>query len=337
MSRLRFAVIGAGHLGRIHTRLISENERAELVGVVDSHRTAAENAANEHSTEAFDSYDGLCDRIDAAIVAAPTVAHEQIANDLISSGVHVFVEKPITVHPAQAKRLISAASKRGVALQVGHVEQFNPAWQTASRLLKHPSFLSAHRCAPFSFRSTDISVVHDLMIHDIELVLSAVDRPVVDVKAWGQCVLTDHEDTATAWIQFDDGRMANLTASRVHHEQVRQMHVHEGNQQIVVDFAGGSVTTLDAGNALGSLSSFSPGQLRELQASGVEGVMSFDDHEVVAGNAIAQEHEDFIDSILENRQPRVSGQQGHDALVLAEQIVAEIRRHKGRVSLRPAA
>ncbi|MCA9215838.1 MAG: Gfo/Idh/MocA family oxidoreductase, partial [Planctomycetales bacterium] len=295
MSRLRFAVIGAGHLGKIHARLLKQNERVELVGVVDSVEAAAKQVADEFGIKASSDHNELAAKVDAAIVSTPTVAHEQVASDLIAHGVHVFVEKPITVHTTQAKRLIEEADRMAVALQVGHVEHFNPAWQSAARIIRHPQFVAAHRCAPFSFRSTDVSVVHDLMIHDIELLLSVVDSPIVDVKAWGQCVLTDYEDTATAWIQFHDGRVANLTASRVHHQPVRQMHMYDGNEQIVVDFANSTVTSIDAGAASGSLSSMDPEQLRALQEIGTDSVMKIKEHDVVPGNAIEMEHDDFID------------------------------------------
>ena len=337
MSRLRIAVIGAGHLGKIHTRLIGENDRADLIGVVDPDQEAAGFAASESSTQAFSDIQKVVNRIDAAIVAAPTVAHEEIACDLIAAGVHVFVEKPITVTPLQANRLIEAARKRGVILQVGHVEQFNPAWQAGVEHVQHPSYLSAHRCSPFSFRSTDISVVHDLMIHDIELVLSVAESQVTEIRAWGQRVLTDFEDIATAWIKFEDGPAVNLTASRVHHDQVRQMHICEDNHQLVIDFAAGSVTSVDAGTVNGSLSACTPEELYDLRQAGKESVMSVRNHDVPAGNAIVGEHDDFIDSILNHRQPRVSGQRGRDALELAERIVAEIRRNTGRVRLRTAA
>jgi predicted dehydrogenase len=172
------------------------------------------------------------------------------------------------------------------------------------------------------------------MIHDIDLLLSVMDCPYTSVSAWGQSVLTDHDDTATAWIEFEDGRMANLTASRVHHAPVRQMHLHEQTRQIVIDFANASVVELAAVASLGSMTME---QIRELQSNGLDSVASITNHDVVPGNAIEQEHNDFIDSILLHRQPRVHGERGHDALVLADRIVSEIGRNFGRNSLRPAA
>lgn len=336
MSRIRIAVVGTGHLGKIHSRLIRQNARADLVAVVDPAIDVASSVASELGTRAAKNHDELYGDIDAAIVAAPTVVHEQIANDFINAGIHVFVEKPITIHPAAARRLIKSAKHRDVKLQVGHVEQFNPAWTTSLPMLENPLHISAQRCSPFSFRSTDISVVHDLMIHDIELMLSVVNSSVHRISAWGQSVLTAFEDTASALIEFDDGRTAQLTASRIHHTPIRQMHIHSENRQVNVDFANSSVTEIVNGQPFNPQTA-NPQTANPIHSPSVEDVMTITRHEVIPGNAIQQEHDDFIDSILFDRQPRVSGSRGHDALVIADRVVTEIRKRFGQSLLRPAA
>jgi len=215
VKHLRLAVIGAGRLGGFHAQKAAANPDVELVAVVDPVPAARNRVAAECHTRALADYRGLVGAIDAAIVAAPTRLHHRIGMDLAGEGVHLLVEKPLCSRLAEAEELVERAEKQGVVLQVGHVERFNPAFAAAAPYLVEPKYIEAVRASGFTFRSTDVGVVLDLMIHDIDLVLSLVGSPVQRVEAMGVSVLGGHEDAANARIQFASGCVATLSASRV--------------------------------------------------------------------------------------------------------------------------
>ena len=341
MSRLRMAVIGGGHLGTIHTKLLSNNPHVEFVGIVDPDEETRIRLATDFEVCAFPNLWEIIGRIDAAIVSTPTLFHADIASKLIDQGIHTLIEKPITTNTTEADSLIRLAKEKRVLLQVGHVEQFNPTWNAVREHIVSAKFLEAHRCAPFSFRSTDISVVHDLMIHDLELILSVVNSRVVDVHSSGSSMLTGLEDFAAATIRFENDCVANLMASRIHPKVQRELFVVADGEQYHLDFVGQTATksTLNRKFARTNphLDCWSSHDLAELRASLTDDALPVTEVEVNRSvNAIHEEHMDFIDSIHQGKLPRVTGEKGRDALAIADKIVNQIRQTSSRQRLRAA-
>ncbi len=225
MNRLRVAVIGAGRLGGFHAQKLAQLPEVELVGVADPVESQRSRVAAECRTAAFADYRELCGRIDAAVVAVPTRLHHALGKELLRRGIHVLMEKPLTPTAAEADELVALARRQRLVLQVGHVERFNPALAAASPHLRSPHYLEAVRASGFTFRSTDVGVVLDLMIHDLDVVLSLVRSELRRVDAMGISVLGGHEDVANARLEFANGCVAALSASRVSYEPVRHMQI----------------------------------------------------------------------------------------------------------------
>ncbi len=325
---LRVAVLGAGRLGGFHAQKLAHNPSVQLVAVVDPVEAARNRLATECGTDALADHRPLLDRLDAAVIAAPTRLHHELGLELIDRGIHVLVEKPLCATVRQADQLVLAARRRRVVLQVGHVERFNPALAAAAPAIENPRYLEAVRAGSFTFRSMDIGVVLDLMIHDIDLVLSLVRSPLRKVEAIGFSVLGGHEDVAQARLEFRSGCVANLTASRVSCEAVRRMHVWCPTAHVSMDFATRKTTLVRPSETLRC------GDL-DLEALAAEPP---DRREYVLGehlrredvqpgpvDALALEHDDFLESIRSARSPRVPGDQGRDAVAVAETILAKIR------------
>ncbi|MEX2185444.1 MAG: Gfo/Idh/MocA family oxidoreductase [Pirellulales bacterium] len=334
MNALRIAVIGGGHLGRIHARLLADAPGVQLVAVADPIAKSRDEAAAGARTEAVADYRELFGRIDAAVVATPTATHRDVALDLIERGVHVLVEKPIASTSAEAEVLVAAARRRSVVLQVGHVERFNPAWKLLAGEIGRPRFIDALRCGPYTFRSTDVSVVLDLMVHDVDLVLSLVDSPVERIDALGHAVIGPHDDLANARIQFADGTVANLSASRVSYEAERRMRIFSTAGFASVDFAARTSTLVNASPRLsepGFDAALLPPEAKNLFKERLfADVLPIRRLPAVDGNAIAEELLDFAECIRAGRAPQVTGEQGLAALAVCEAIGEQIARHNGR-------
>jgi predicted dehydrogenase len=247
---MRVAVIGVGHVGKHHARVYAELPNVELVGVVDIVKSRADETAALSKTASFTDYRELFGKVDAASLAVPTVDHAWIGADLLEHGIDVLVEKPIASSAEQARTLIDAAALNNRVLQVGHVERFNPVVAAARELATKPQFFEIHRLAAFSPRSLDIDVVLDLMIHDIDIVLSLVQSPVREVRAVGIPVLSQKPDIANARVEFEDGCVANFTASRVSFEKTRKLRFFQPHDYISVDYAAqtGTMVSLRMGN-----------------------------------------------------------------------------------------
>ena len=236
-QRIRLAVIGAGYLGRIHARLAQQVETIELIGVVDPLPEARRLAQEVCQAPILADYHELIGHIDAAVVATPTRFHHRVSLDLLEHGIHLLIEKPLSTTVAEADEVLAAARRQGAIVQVGHIERFNPAWNQADvvPLLRSPKYIDATRTSGYTFRSTDIGVVLDMMIHDLDLVLHFANSPVRQVQALGISVLGDHEDVAKARLEFANGCVANLSASRVSYQPVRQMQVWSEHGCVTVD------------------------------------------------------------------------------------------------------
>ena len=331
MSKVRCAVVGAGRLGGFHAQKLAKRDDVDLVAIVDPFEANCRRVATECNAESLTDYSGLLDRIDAAIIASPTTLHFSLAKDFLEAGIHVLVEKPICPTWSEADQLVAIARRNHVVLQVGHVERFNPAFQAAAGQLQNPKYIEAVRANGFTFRSTDVGVVLDLMIHDIDLVLSMVHSPVRKVEALGVSVLGGHEDMANARLEFECGCVASLSASRVSHDPVRKMQVWSARAYAGIDFATRTAAMVRPSETL---------LRRQFRVDGLsqEELTYHREHfesehlprEQLAFepvDALALEQEDFIGSILAPREPLVSGAAGRDALAVAEQILAKINAH----------
>ena len=320
---LRAAVIGVGYLGRFHAQkyaaLSAANAGVELVGVVDAHPETAQRVAKELGVAAFTSYGellGAHPKVDLVSVASTTETHHAVARDCLAAGVHVLAEKPITVTVAQADELIALADAKKLVLQVGHLERFNPAWLAVKDKIKRPVFIEAHRMAPFKARGIDVSVVLDLMIHDLDLILPLVGSPVTDLRASGVSVLTDGIDIANARIEFANGCVANLTASRTSTASLRRLRVFQHHEYISIDFGDRRIGI---------------SKKREALLEG-EPPLDTETFQQPPGDALMTEIQAFVDAVRNGTPPVVSGREGRDALAIALEIDRMIAARQNSLS-----
>jgi predicted dehydrogenase len=328
---LRIAVIGAGRLGGFHAEKILGLPHVELVGVVDPMPGNRNRVAAECNTEALADYRPLLGRIDAAVIAAPTVNHHRLAMELLEAGVHLLVEKPLCTTTAEAEELVQTARARKLVLQVGHVERFNPAFTAAASHLRNPKYIEAVRASGYTFRSMDVGVVLDLMIHDIDLVLSMVRSRVRRVEALGLSVLGGHEDVANARLEFECGCVATLSASRVSYEPLRHMQAWSPRAFAAIDFGTRTLTLVRPSESIlrrqFHADRLTPEQIEYYKTHLVEEHLPREQKRFDAVDALALELQDFVEAIRAGRQPRVTGEAGRDALAVAEQILARIDAH----------
>lgn len=331
MKKLRLAVIGAGHLGRIHARIASGLDDLELVAVADPDSGARQDVAREANTRVVDDFRELIGDIDAAIIATPTSTHHTISMELLAAGVPLLVEKPLALTSAEAGELVSLARRQDLVLQVGHVERFNPALDCVAAEVRDPKFIAATRASGYTFRSTDIGVVLDMMIHDIDVVLSLARSNVEKVQALGISVLGGHEDIATAWLTFASGCVAQLTASRVSFQQRRAMNILTSRASVSINFATHEATFVRPREDI-LRREFHVDQLDAADRSYWKEHL-FDEllvrtqRTVPPVNAIEQEQLDFVRAIRTGKSPRVDGAAGRDALAVAEMVLQRIEEH----------
>lgn len=310
MNKVRVAVIGAGHLGNYHCQKMVAIENADLVAICDLDLEKAKAKADEYSCAATSDYKSLVEKVDAVLIATSTPTHYEIAKFFIENKKPVFLEKPITETVSQAEELCQLAKENKVIIQVGHVERFNPALVEAQKKLKKPLFIEVHRLAPFKPRSTDVDVVLDLMIHDLDVVMSLMDSPITHISAVGTPVITRYVDIANARLEFESGAVANITASRVSQTATRKFRVFQETQYLSIDFGTGE---LNLTTKTGEWENFEE-----------EMPLSFDAWELQKGDALLSEDQSFIDCIIKNESPIVSGEQALNALRVAQKIRDEI-------------
>ena len=304
---LRVAVVGVGHLGRHHARILAALTGVELVAVVDTNRARADEVAAAHGTRALYDARDLAGLVDAVTIAVPTERHAAVAVPLLDAGIPALVEKPLARTLDEADAMIAAAAKGGVPLAVGHTERFNPAVDAARALLHDPRFIEVHRLGTFPERSLDIDVVFDLMIHDLDLVLSIVNAEVESIDAVGVPVLTGRVDIANARLRFANGCIVNLTASRISRDRVRKIRFFQPSAYLSIDYAAQKVE-----------------QYRLVKGSGPMPTIEGGDLAVVNEEPLKRELADFVDAVTSKRPPRVDGAQGRRALALAQQITAKM-------------
>jgi predicted dehydrogenase len=330
-TKLRIAVIGAGRLGGFHAQKLAARDDVALVAVVDPLPANRERVAAACGTEARADYAGLVGQIDAAVVAAPTSLHHAIARDLLQAGVHLLVEKPLCVTGADADELVAVARRHNLVLQVGHVERFNPAFQAAADQLTDPKYIEAVRATGVTFRSTDVGVVLDLMIHDLDLVLALNPGLVRRVDAVGISVLGGHEDAANVRIEFENGCVASLNACRVSHEPVRRMQIWGPHCFASVDFAARTLHVVEPSETLLAgefdVARRAPAEIEHNRQHFMEEHLPRRQESFAAVDALQLEQLDFVEAIRTRRAPRVTGQHGRDAVALAEEILRQIDAH----------
>lgn len=305
MKRLRCAVIGAGYLGRFHAQKYAAIPRCDLVGVVDPDATARERIATELGVAVFADHRELLGRTDAVSVATPTATHHAVARDFLRSGSHVLVEKPITATEAEARELIALAAGGSRVLQVGHLERFNPVILAVAGELVNPRFIESNRLAPFKPRGTDVSVVLDLMIHDIDLIQNVVHSPIASIDAVGAPVFSDEIDIANARIRFENGCVADVTASRISMKSERKLRVFQTDAYLSIDLQQKLLTVVRR-----------PAVIEE----GVLPKVDVEERSFEQGDALLAEIESFLDAIEQGRPPVVSGEDGLRALLTATRI-----------------
>jgi predicted dehydrogenase len=300
---LRVAAIGVGHLGRHHARILSSLPGATLVGVVDVKPDRAAEIAESFHTTPFTDYHDLLGRVDAVSIAVPTQAHLEVAAPFLDRGVPVLVEKPLARSTEEADQMIALAAARGTVLAVGHTERFNPAVAVAARHLQNPRFVEVHRLGTFPERSLDIDVVFDLMIHDLDIVLSLVGGPVASVEAVGVPVLTGRVDIANARLRFENGCIANITASRISRDRVRKIRFFQPDAYLSIDYAAQEFE-----------------MYRLVRGQAVRPEIEGGKIDVAREEPLVRELTDFLDAVRTGRQPLVTGQDGRRALELAQRI-----------------
>lgn len=317
---LKAGVLGAGHLGKIHLRLLQQSEHYELVGFYDASATVRQAIHEEFGYNAFDSEQALIDACDMVDVVTPTTFHFASAEKVIKAGKHLFIEKPISNTVEEAQQLIALAQEHGVLGQVGHVERFNPAFMSVHDKIDQPMFIEAHRLAEFNPRGTDVPVVLDLMIHDIDAILSVVKSQVKSINASGVSVISDTPDIANARIEFENGCVANLTASRISMKNMRKARFFQRDAYISVDFLEKKVEVVKMKDAPDQPDDFA---MILQNAEGVKKQIYFDNPEVAENNAILDELNAFAKAIKNNTTPIVSLEAGTDALRVAKMIIAD--------------
>jgi predicted dehydrogenase len=331
LKPLRVAVIGAGHLGRIHARLLKQVDAVELVAIVDPVEAARKQAEAECGAPVFADCRVLIGQIDAAVVATPTVHHHSVGVELLRSGVHLLIEKPIASTLAEANELVAAARASGAILQVGHIERFNPALSSIAGQVGSPKYIQTSRMSGYTFRSTDIGVVLDLMIHDIDLVLALTKSSVQKVEALGISVMGGHEDVAQARLTMASGCIANLTASRVSYRPERVMQVWSSECFAAIDFSTRAATIIRPCQELVrrelNVNSLPAERKLHLKDHLFEELLPTSTYQPDATNALLEELKDFAESIRHGHEPRVTGESGRDALAVAEQILGKIESH----------
>ena len=316
MSKLRVGVIGVGYLGRFHAAKYAAIDDVDLVGVVDTDKARARQVARDLGTAAYTDHSALLNQVDAVSIVVPTPAHYAISRAFLSRDVDVLIEKPMTTSLREADGLIDLAEQRGLIIQVGHLERFNPAVVALRDRIRQVRFIESHRLSVYKERCTDVSVVLDLMIHDIDIILNFVRSEVREIRAAGIAVISPSVDIANARLEFDNGCVANVTASRISMRNERKMRLFQRDAYISIDFANHAATIVrpEEGPA---------------DACPVPG-MAMEALQWEQGDALDAEIRAFVDAVKRRLAPEVTGQMGRDALKIALSIMEQIQRHEAR-------
>ncbi|MGB2957869.1 MAG: Gfo/Idh/MocA family oxidoreductase [Bacteroidota bacterium] len=327
MKPINVGVIGVGHLGALHAKMLAQIDGVHLIGVQDDDDAKTRRVAEDLGVQPFARYEDLLQQVDALTIATNTPSHSEIARTALQRGKHVFIEKPITETVREAEELCSLAGKSRLCLQVGHIERFNPALLALERYEIRPLFVESHRLSQFNPRGSDVAVVLDLMIHDIDVILSLVRSPVKQVEANGVAVVSDSVDIANARLQFENGCVANVTASRISQRRMRKMRLFQPSSYISVDFSEGLAEVFrlvdeDEPEVEGTM------MLGRLDAGSRKRKIVYEQPEVKEKNALLHEMELFVDAIRSGTPPLVSGEDGRRALEVASVIMEKISQQQ---------
>lgn len=315
---LKIGVLGAGHLGKIHLRLLNQSDKYDLVGFYDPFKENAEKVSAEFGYKSFDTITELINAVDVVDIVTPTLSHYDCALESIKAGKHIFLEKPISNTVEEAEHIIALAKEYNIKGQVGHVERFNPAFKAVKDKIHNPMFIETHRLAEFNPRGTDVPVVLDLMIHDIDAILSVVKSKVTFVHATGTSVISDSPDIANARIEFENGCVANVTSSRISMKNMRKARFFQKDAYISVDYLDKICEVVKMKDAPEIPGDF---DLILQNAEGVKKQIYYDNPDVPANNAILDELESFADAINNNTTPIVTLEDGTEALRIAHRII----------------
>ena len=316
---LKIGVLGAGHLGKIHLKVLAASSFYSLIGFYDPNPEVQALLLKSHGYKAFESPEKLIAACDVIDIVTPTLFHFDMAMLALNAKKHVFIEKPIATSDKEAEAIVALANKNGVIGMVGHVERFNPAFKAVSTSITDPKFIETHRLAEFNPRGTDVSVVLDLMIHDIDIILSVVKSPIKNIEASGVAVISETPDISNARIEFENGCVANLTASRISLKKMRKSRFFQKNAYISVDFLDKKVEVVKIKNAQKEFNDFS---LLLSNAEGKKKQIYFENPEIIERNAIQDELEHFAEAIKMKKNPNISLKDGAKALEIAHKIIS---------------
>ena len=313
---LRAGVVGCGHLGKIHIKLLIQSKNYSLSGIYDSNSKISELAALDFKCKAYKTFESMLEEIDVLDIVTPTPSHFEYAKIAIEKGIHVFIEKPVCSNIFESNELINISKSHDVKIQVGHVERFNPAYTAVEKNINKPMFIESHRLAKFNPRGTDVSVVLDLMIHDIDIILNSVKSNVKQISSSSVSVISDSPDIANARIEFENGCVANLTASRVSLKNMRKTRFFQSGKYISIDFLNKESEVVEIDDE----SSGIPVMTLELN-NGKQKRIYFNKPTILENNAILDELDSFANSIKNNTKPKVDIADGHNALEIALRII----------------
>ncbi|KPL05328.1 MAG: hypothetical protein AMJ73_01330 [candidate division Zixibacteria bacterium SM1_73] len=330
MEKVKTGVIGVGHLGRHHARVYSQVPEAQLVGVHDTDPEKGQKVAEEFDTKYFENLSDLLERIDAVSLVVPTTFHYALAIDILDRGKNLLIEKPITETVKQAEEVLSLAKAKNLILQVGHIERFNPAFKMIEDLALEPKFIESHRLAQFDPRGTEVAVILDLMIHDLDLILTLVKSEVKSIEAAGVSVISDSEDIANARLTFQSGCVANITSSRISARPLRKMRLFQKNSYISLDFLQRSVEIyklMDVGS-IPKEEKDKKTLVGNIPTGEVGKTIVYEKPEIKSEDMLTSEIKSFLDAVKNRTHPKVSGEDGKRALKLALEIVNKAKEHR---------
>ena len=330
MEKMRVGVVGVGHLGDHHARIFSQIPDAKLVGVNDINVEKGNSVAQRYSTRFFENLDDLLKETDAISLVVPTTAHFSLAQVILEHGRDLLIEKPITETVEQAEELVSLAQKKKLIFQVGHIERFNPAFQAIEENQPHPKFIESHRMAQFNPRGTDVAVVLDLMIHDIDLILSMVKSQITDIEAVGVPVIAESEDICNARLTFENGCVANITASRISARSLRKMRLFQKDSYISLDFLQKSVEVykLVKANQIPSGEKEKKTVVGNIPVEKVGKTIVYEKPKICDQDMLTSEIQSFLNAVRTRSSPKVTGEDGKKALEVALQIKEKAEKHK---------
>ena len=315
-QRLKIGVVGVGYLGEFHAQKYAAMEEVDLVGIVDINFKRAQEMARKYNTRAYNSYTEILSLVDGLSLAVPTVSHFEIGHDILNHGIHLLIEKPIALTLSDADQLITTAKKNNTILQIGHIERFNPAVAKMESLLSSPFFIDCHRLTSFTNRGTDVDVILDLMIHDLDIILHIVNSEITQILAVGMPVVSDKLDIANVRISFSNSTIAHLTVSRVSNESVRMMRVFQPNNCISIDYGKRKISVTHFKMNTNNCTETPSLEYRE---------DTFPD-----SDPLADQIRSFVESIKTMTEPKVTGVEGKNALAVALSIIDQIRRNQSK-------